>query len=104
MQPKQEKTFYLNMLALTEGIQPKVLSLPDILNYFIFHRKEVVFKRTKFDLEIAKKRSHILEGLVKCLSKIDEVIKIIKKSADRQEAQKNLIKRLTIQCLKQKLK
>jgi len=94
-----QKTFYLNMLALTEGIQPKVLSLPDILNYFILHRKEVVFRRTKFDLQIAKKRSHILEGLVKCLAKIDEVIKIIKKSADRQEAQKNLIKRFKLTIL-----
>jgi len=87
-----QKKFYLNMLALVDGIQPKVLSLPDLLNYFILHREEVVSKRTKYDLEKAKERAHILEGLAKCLSRIDEVIQTIKKSADRQEAHQRLIK------------
>jgi len=91
-----QKTFHLNMLALVEGIQPRVLNLPDLLNYFIFHRKEVVFRRTKFDLEKAKERAHILEGLNKCLARIDEVIQTIKKSESREDAQKNLIKRFKL--------
>ena len=75
-----QKTFHLNMLALTEGIQPRVLNLAEILNYFILHRKEVIYRKTKYDLEKAKEKVHILEGLHKCLSNIDEVIKIIKSS------------------------
>ena len=51
-----QKTFHLNLLALVEGIQPRVLNLPETLNYFIEHRKEVVFRRTKYDLEKAKER------------------------------------------------
>lgn len=91
-----QKTFHLNMLALVEGIQPRVLNLPDFLNYFISHRKDVVTKRTKYDLEKAKERIHILEGLHQCLAKIDAVIKTIKNSASRQDAQKNLIKRFRL--------
>ncbi len=91
-----QKTFYLNMLALVERIQPRVLPLNEVLNYFISHRKEVIYLRTKFDLEKAKERTHILEGLDKCLTKIDAVIKTIKASADRGEAQKNLIKRFKL--------
>jgi len=91
-----QKTFHLNMLALVEGIQPKVLSLVEILNYFLDHRKEVTFRRTKFDLEKAKERSHILEGLDKCLTKIDAVINTIKTSVNREEAEKNLIKRFKL--------
>jgi len=91
-----QKTFHLNMLALVDGIQPRVLSLVDFLNYFIVHRKEVVVRRTKYDLERAKKRTHILEGLNKCLTKIDAVIKTIKASKNREEAQKNLIKKFKL--------
>jgi len=91
-----QKTFHLNMLALVEGIQPKVLNLVEILNYFLAHRKEVILKRTKFDLERARERAHILEGIEKCLAKIDSVIKLIKNSKDRQDAQKNLIKRFRL--------
>ena len=91
-----QKTFHLNILALAEGIQPRVLNLPDLLNYFISHRKEVVHRRTKFDLEKARERTHILEGLHKCLARIDEVIQTIKKSESREEAQKNLIKRFKL--------
>jgi len=87
-----QKTFHLNMLALVEGIQPRVLSLPDVLNYYLAHRKEVVQRRTRYDLKKAKERAHILEGLHKCLAKIDAVIKTIKSSSDRQEAQKRLMK------------
>ena len=87
-----QKTFHLNMLALIDGIQPRVLSLIDVLNYFIEHRKKVVLRRTKYDLEKAKERVHILEGLHKCLNKIDAVIKTIKSSKNREDAQKNLMK------------
>jgi len=91
-----QKTFHLNLLALVEGIQPRVLNLPETLNYFIEHRKEVVFRRTKYDLEKAKERTHILEGLFKALSNIDAVISTIRRSKDREEAKKNLMKRFKL--------
>jgi len=91
-----QKTFHLNMLALVDGIQPRVLSLIDILNYFISHRKEVVVRRTKYDLERAKERAHILEGLNKCLGRIDAVIKTIKESKDREDAKNNLMKKFRL--------
>jgi len=91
-----QKTFHLNLLALVDGIQPKVLSLVDLLNYFISHRKEVIFRRTEYELKKAKERAHILEGLHKCLANIDAVIRTIKNSANREEAQKNLIKRFKL--------
>jgi DNA gyrase subunit A len=91
-----QKTFHLNMLALVDGIQPKVLALTEVLLYFIEHRRKVVERRTAYDLKKAKEREHILEGLYKCLSKIDEVIKIIKASQDREDALRNLIKRFKL--------
>jgi len=91
-----QKIFYLNMLALVDGIQPKILSLSEVLVYFIAHRKEVITKRTKFDLEKAKERAHILEGLVIALKKIDAVIAIIKKSSDRENAKVNLMKKFKL--------
>ena len=91
-----QKTFYLNMIALVDGIQPRVLNLADLLNYFIEHRKVVVSKRTRFDLEKAKERVHILEGLHKCLNKIDAVIRTIKNSENREVAERNLMKRFKL--------
>jgi DNA gyrase subunit A len=91
-----QKTFHLNMLALVDGIQPRVLNLPEILNYFLDHRKEVVFRRTQYDLEKAKERTHILEGLSIAISNIDAVISTIKKSKDREEAKVNLMKRFKL--------
>jgi DNA gyrase subunit A len=91
-----QKTFHLNMLALVDGIQPRVLNLVEILGFFVEHRKEVIYRRVKFDLEKAKERAHILEGLHRCLANIDEVIRIIKNSASREEAQKNLMKRFRL--------
>ncbi len=91
-----QKTFHLNTLALVDGIQPKVINLPEMLNYFLLHRKEVVVRRTRYDLEKAKERAHILEGLHRCLGNIDEVIKLIKNSANRAEAQKKLMKRFRL--------
>ena len=91
-----QKTFHLNMLALVDGLQPRVLNLAEAMNYFIIHRIEVVTRRIKYELKKAEQRAHILEGLHKCLSKIDEVIKIIKNSANREQAEKNLIKRFKL--------
>ena len=91
-----QKTFHLNMLSLVDGIQPKVLSLSEVLNYFLIHRKEVITRRTKFDLKKAKEREHILQGLYKCLSNIDAVIKVIKASKNREEAQNNLMKKFKL--------
>lgn len=91
-----QKTFHLNLLALVDGIQPEILSLSDVLKYFIKHREEVVTRRTKYDLEKAKERAHILEGLMIALKNIDAVIQTIKKSADREEARVNLIKKFKL--------
>ncbi|MDP3093916.1 MAG: DNA gyrase subunit A [bacterium] len=91
-----QRTFHLNLLALVDGIQPKVLSLVELLSYFLLHRKEVVLRRTKHDLEKARERAHVLEGLHKCLANIDAVIRLIKNSASRDEAEKNLIKRFKL--------
>lgn len=91
-----EKKQHINMVALVDGIQPRVLSLVDILNHYLTHRREVVVRRTKFDLERGLKRQHILEGLMIALAHIDEVIAIIKKSEDRADAAKNLIKKFKL--------
>ena len=87
-----QKTFHLNMLALVDGIQPQVLSVRDVLEKYLDHRREVVRRRLEFDLAKAKERAHILEGLKKALDKIDVVIRAIKASRDRDDAHKNLIK------------
>ncbi|MBI2035329.1 MAG: hypothetical protein HYT12_01450 [Candidatus Liptonbacteria bacterium] len=88
-----QKDFHLNLIALQDrGIQPQLMSLKDMLEQFIDHRKEVVRRRAEFDLKKAKERAHILEGLAKALSVIDKIIATIKKSGDKEEAHKNLIK------------
>ncbi len=91
-----QRTFHLNMLALVDGIQPEVLNLSQVLNYFLEHRKQVITRRTQYELDRAKDRAHILRGLVKCLADIDEVIRIIRKSDNRDDARKNLMKRFKI--------
>jgi len=91
-----QKTFHLNMLALVDGIQPEILNLADMLSYFLAHREDVITRRIKFDLDRAKERAHILEGLVKCLADIDEVIRIIRKSENRDDAKTNLMKRFEL--------
>ncbi|MDO8655109.1 MAG: DNA gyrase subunit A [bacterium] len=91
-----QKTFHLNMLALADGIQPRTMSLEEVLSYFIVHRKQVIERRTRFELTRCQERAHILEGLLKCLANIDEVIKIIRKSGTRDEAQDNLMKRFKL--------
>jgi DNA gyrase subunit A len=79
------------MLALVDGIQPKVLSLPEILKEHIKHRQIVVRRRTEFELKKAKARAHILEGLMIALDHIDEVIKVIRASKTTDEAKENLM-------------
>jgi DNA gyrase subunit A len=91
-----QKTFHLNLLALVDGIQPEILSLVDVLKYFIEHRKQVTTRRIQFDLDKAKERAHILEGLMIALKNIDAVIAVIKKSKDREEARENLIKKFKL--------
>ncbi len=86
-----QKTFHLNMLSLVDGLQPQVLSLKSILEYYIKHRREVITRRTQFELDKAKDRAHILEGLKKALDHIDEVIATIKKSPTKEEAHANLM-------------
>jgi len=88
-----QTTFHVNMLALIDGIQPRVLNLKTVLEEFIKHRQEVIRRRTEFDLEKAKERAHILEGLKKALDKIDAVINTIRKSKDKEEAKVNLMKK-----------
>lgn len=91
-----QKTFHLNMLALVDGIQPRVLSLAEVLSCYLEHRRDVVYKRTQYDLEKAKERAHILEGLHKCLANLDAVIKLIRNSDSREEALKNLMQRFRL--------
>jgi DNA gyrase subunit A len=91
-----QTTFHLNMLALVDGIQPKVLTLKMILEEYIKHRRDIVRRRTQFDLDKAKDRAHILEGLMIALSHIDEVIKTIKSSKDKETAKNNLIKKFKL--------
>ena len=88
--------FHFNTVALIDGIQPKLLSLKTILSEFIKHRQEVVTRRVTFDLNKAKDRAHILEGLVMALEKIDAIIKTIKQSRDKEVAKINLIKKFKL--------
>ncbi len=87
-----ESTFHYNMLALVDGV-PQTLSLKGMLTAFVAHRREVVKKRTEYELRKAQEREHILLGLSKALDHIDEVIAIIKKSADTPTASTNLQKK-----------
>lgn len=88
-----QTAFHYNMMALVDGIQPRVLGLQDILQEHIKHRRIVVRRRTEFELRKAKERAHILEGLKIALDHIDEVIATIRSSQTTDEAQVNLIKK-----------
>ncbi|MBR2924640.1 MAG: DNA gyrase subunit A [Clostridia bacterium] len=85
-----QETFGANMLALVDGV-PKVLTLREILYHYIRHQKEVVTRRTQYDLAKAEARAHILEGLIKALDHIDEIVQIIKSSADTPTARERLM-------------
>ncbi|MBI5134031.1 MAG: DNA gyrase subunit A [Candidatus Taylorbacteria bacterium] len=86
-----EDTFHLNIVALVNG-RPETLSLKSILESFVEHRVEVVKRRTAYDLRVAEAREHILLGLKKALDHIDEIIKLIKKSKDVEDAKQGLMK------------
>ncbi len=84
-------SFNFNMIAIVNRA-PKQLGLREILDAYIVHQKEVILRRTKFDLDHAKARLHIVEGLIRCLSILDEVIKVIRGSKNRQDSKDNLVK------------
>jgi DNA gyrase subunit A len=86
---QMQTTFGIINLALVDN-QPRIMPLTEMIHHFISHRKDVVTKRTKFELEKAEKRAHILEGLIVALDNIDEVIKIIRKSKSQDEAKESL--------------
>lgn len=85
-----QSSFAINNVALVKG-RPRTLSLKDIIKVFVDFRHEVVVRRTKFDLEKAQKRAHILEGLIKAIDVIDEIIRIIRASKTVEEAKSTLI-------------
>lgn len=91
-----QSSFSFNMLALVDGVQPRVLGLRDMLHEFVKHRQIVVRRRTEFELKKAKERAHILEGYKIALDHIDEVIKTIRASRTQEEAQANLIKQFKL--------
>jgi len=86
-----QMSFHYNMLALVDGIQPRVLGLQDIIQEHIKHRQAVVRRRTEYELRKAKERAHILEGLKIALDHIDDVIRIIRSSETSDIAQRNLM-------------
>lgn len=88
-----QSTFHVNMLALVDGIQPRVLSLENLLECYLDHRQKVVTRRMRFELSEARAREHILGGLKKALDKLDQVISLIRASRTKEIAQKNLIKK-----------
>lgn len=97
-----QSSFHYNMMALIDGIQPRVLGLQDILNEHIKHRQIVVRRRTEFELKKAKARAHILEGLKIALDNIDEVISTIRASETTEDAQANLIQKFKLSELQAK--
>ena len=85
-----QSSFSVNNVALVNG-RPRTLNLKDLIKYFVMHRHEVILRRTKFDLEKAQKRAHILEGLLKALDVIDEIIRIIRASKSVEDAKNELM-------------
>lgn len=92
---QMQVTFGVIMLALVHGV-PKVLTLQEMMQHFLDHRMDVLIRRTKFELDAAEKRAHILEGYIIALDNIDEVIETIKKSRDVETAKNNLMKRFKL--------
>jgi DNA gyrase subunit A len=90
-----ETSFGINMMAVV-GNRPMLLNLKEVLNCFLDHRREVIIRRTKFDLDKAERRVHILEGLRIAVDNIDEVVKIIRASASAPEAKANLMERFEL--------
>ncbi|OGB74026.1 DNA gyrase subunit A [candidate division Kazan bacterium RBG_13_50_9] len=91
-----QSVFYVNVLALVEGIQPQVLTLKSALEHFIEHRRRVVTRRAEYELIKAQERAHILEGLKIALENLDAVIKTIKQSRTKEDAHANLMKKFKL--------
>ena len=91
-----QTSFNMNMIALVDEIQPHLLDLKQVLEYFIEHRKVVITRRTEYELKIAKARAHILDGLKIALDNIDKVIKTIKESPTKEEALVELMKKFKL--------
>ena len=89
---QMQSSFSVNNIALVDG-RPRILNIKQIIKYYVRHRHEVIMRRARFELEQAEKRAHILEGLLKALDFIDEVIAIIRASKRVEEARSNLIER-----------
>lgn len=92
---QMQTTFGVIMLALVHGV-PKVLNLKEVMHHFLVHRMEVLIRRTKFELDAAERRAHILEGYIIALDNIDEVIETIKKSRDVETAKNNLMRKFKL--------
>lgn len=91
-----QTSFHYNMLALVDGIQPRILGLEDILNEYLKHRRLVVRRRTEYELKKAEERAHILAGLKIALDNIDEVIHLIRSSKDYETAKTGLMERFRL--------
>lgn len=91
-----QKNFNVNMLALVDGVDPQILNLKAILEHYVKHRESVVTRRAQYELEKARDRAHILEGLKKALDHIDAIIETIKKSPNKEEAHANLMKKFKL--------
>jgi DNA gyrase subunit A len=92
---QMQSTFGVIMLSLVDGV-PRVLDIKQMMEYFIAHRLNVIVRRTKFDLDAAEKRAHILEGYIIALDNIDEIITLIKKSPDGPTAKERLMKKFKL--------
>ena len=92
---QMQDTFGVIMLALVNG-EPKILNLYEMLNYYLLHQKDVITRRTRYDLKKAEERAHIIQGLLIALDNIDEVIQIIRGSHTTQEAKEGLIARFSL--------
>lgn len=88
-------SYGINMVAIADG-RPQLMGILQILSYYINYQREVVYRRTKYDLDIAKEREHILLGLIVAVRNIDEVVRIIKKSEDTSTAKKRLMERFDL--------
>ncbi len=88
---QMQVAFHVNMLALSPSLDPKIMTLKEVLEYFISHRVEVITRRTQFELRKAQERAHVLEGLKIALDHLDQVINTIRQSKDRPDAKQKLI-------------
>ena len=95
-QTQLQSRFNMNMIALVDGLQPRLLNLKQVLEHFINHRTEVITRRTEYELKVAKARAHILEGLKIALDNIDEVIATIRASQTKEEARTALMEKFKL--------